>query len=163
MDDLSTVAPAFVDIAHRIVWCTVATTDTAGVPRTRVLHPVWEWDGTALTGWIATDPNSLKRRHLDRVPHVALTYWDQTQDTASAVCGIAWELDDEDRRRGWQRFVEAPAPVGYDPAIIPGWTSPEAASFGILRLEPTRLSVMPGSVLMRGEGRPLAWAAPSSP
>jgi hypothetical protein len=55
---LSTVAPRFVEMAHRIVWCVAATTDTAGRPRTRVLHPIWEWDGQSLTGWIATSPNS---------------------------------------------------------------------------------------------------------
>ena len=43
MHALDTVAPAFVDMAHRIVWCTVATVDASGAPRTRVLHPVWEW------------------------------------------------------------------------------------------------------------------------
>ena len=43
-------------LAHRIVWCTVATTGADGRPRTRVLHPIWEWDGTGLTGWIATSP-----------------------------------------------------------------------------------------------------------
>ena len=35
------VAPAFVEIAHRIVRCTVATVDAGGHPWTRVLHPVW--------------------------------------------------------------------------------------------------------------------------
>ena len=48
MDPLSEVAPAFVHMAHSIVSCTVATTGTDGRPRTRVLHPIWEWDGTAL-------------------------------------------------------------------------------------------------------------------
>jgi hypothetical protein len=39
---LETVAPAFVETAHRIVWCTVATVDGRGRPRTRILHPIWE-------------------------------------------------------------------------------------------------------------------------
>ncbi|GAA0941747.1 hypothetical protein GCM10009559_37440 [Pseudonocardia zijingensis] len=50
---LSDTAPAFVEIAHRIVWATVATVDAQGRPWTRVLHPVWEWDGERLTGWVA--------------------------------------------------------------------------------------------------------------
>ena len=50
MDSLADVAPAFVEMAHRIVWCTVATTGADGHPHTRVLHPIWEWDGTALDG-----------------------------------------------------------------------------------------------------------------
>ena len=56
MDPLSEVAPAFVQMAHSIVWCTGATTGTDGRPRTRVLRPIWEWDGTALTGWITDLP-----------------------------------------------------------------------------------------------------------
>ena len=51
---LERVAPAFVAMAHRIVWCTVATVGPDGAPNTRILHPIWEWDGDALTGWIAT-------------------------------------------------------------------------------------------------------------
>ena len=31
----------------RIVWCTVATVDTKGRPRSRILHPIWERS----TGW----------------------------------------------------------------------------------------------------------------
>ena len=46
MESLETVAPAFVDMAHQIVWATAATVSTAGGPSTRILHPIWEWDGT---------------------------------------------------------------------------------------------------------------------
>ena len=70
-----------------------------------------------------------------------------------------WELDDESRRAGWQRFVEAPAPVGYDPSIIPRWTAPTVATFGILRLTPHRLRVMPGSLMTSGQGELLTWRA----
>lgn len=159
MSDLATTAPAFVEMAHRIVWCTVASVDAAGRPRSRVLHPIWEWDGERLTGWIATDPNSLKRRHLDANPHVSLTYWDATHDTCSADCVVAWELDEASRRAGWDRFASAPAPVGYDPRIIPGWTDPNAERFGILRLDPYRLRLMPGSLMMTGQGELLTWSA----
>ena len=158
MTDLTTIAPAFVEMAHRIVWCTVATVDPTGRPRTRVLHPIWDWDGTALTGWIATDPGSVKRSHLDAHPFVSLTYWNDRHDTCSAECAIAWELSDEEKRAGWARFAEGPEPVGYDPSIIPQWTSPEASAFGILRLEPHRLRVMPGSLMLTGQGELLTWS-----
>ena len=52
-NDLVRVAPAFVEMAHRIVWCTAASVDHAGRPRSRILHPYWEWDGSSLGGWIA--------------------------------------------------------------------------------------------------------------
>jgi hypothetical protein len=158
MTALSTIAPAFVDIAHRIVWCTVATVDTAGRPRTRVLHPLWEWDGSDLTGWIVTDPTGLKARHLARTPTVALSYWDAVHDVASAVCDVRWRLAEEDRVAGWARFADAPPPVGYDPAVIPGWESPSSPTFGILELRARRLDVMPGTVLTQGAGHPISWS-----
>ena len=148
------------DMAHRIVWCTVATVDPTGEPRTRVLHPIWEWNDHELTGWVATSPMSPKARHLDHEPTVSLTYWDQSHDTCTADCVATWETSDEERQRGWDRFAQAPDPVGYDPSIVPPWTDPTAEAFGILRLEPTRLRVMPGSLMTAGQGELLAWRRP---
>ena len=56
MTDLDLIAPAFVEMAHRIVWASVATVGTDDRPRTRILHPIWKWDGVALTGWIVLVP-----------------------------------------------------------------------------------------------------------
>jgi len=159
MTDLATIAPAFVEMAHRIVWCIAATTAVDGTPRTRVLHPIWEWDGSTLTGWIATSPLSPKAADLAAQPRVSLTYWTANHDTCTADCDTAWENSDEERAAGWDRYVNAPAPVGYDPSIIPPWTGPTAPAFGILRLEPQRLRVMPGSVLLAGQGDTLTWHA----
>ena len=158
-DPLDVVAPAFIEMAHRIVWATAATVDTAGNPATRILHPVWEWDGSSITGWIATSPLSTKAKHLAKLPRLSLTYWHPDHDTCNAVCGATWEDAPEQRRAGWRRFAEAPAPVGYDPSIIPAWTSPEAEAFGILRLEPVSLRVMDGSRMVKGTGRLLTWRA----
>ena len=158
MTNLAQIAPAFVAMAHRIVWCTVATTDANGDARSRVLHPIWEWHGDQLTGWVATSPLSPKRRHLDANPNLSLTYWDATHDTCTADCRTGWETDAGSRQRGWNRFADAPAPVGYDPRLIPSWTSPEVAAFGILRLRPHRLRVMPGSMMMAGKGELLTWS-----
>lgn len=157
MHALSEVAPAFVQMAHRIVWCSVATVSSDGSPRTRVLHPVWEFDGERLTGWIATSPGSPKATDLAHEPRVSLTYWSPDHDTCTAECTTAWEHGADQRAAGWRRFAGAPAPVGYEPSIIPGWTSPESESFGILRLEPFRLRVMPGSLMMAGVGELLRW------
>jgi hypothetical protein len=159
MTELGTIAPAFVELAHRIVWCTVATTGADGRPSTRILHPIWEWDGAALTGWIATSPESPKAADLAVQPAISLTYWDPTHDTATADCLTVWDTTDELRAAGWDRFANGPAPVGYDPSIIPQWTDPKAAAFGILRLLPTRLRVMPGSYMVKREGELLTWRA----
>lgn len=153
---LDHVAPAFVEMAHRIVWCTVATTGADGRPNTRILHPIWDWDGQALTGWIATSPLSPKARDLAEQPAISLTYWDPTHDTCTANCETTW---DDDVQAGWDRFAHGPAPVGYDPSIIPIWPNPDVDEFGILRLQPTRLRIMPGDVMLKGEGEVLTWSA----
>lgn len=143
MPSLADVAAPFVEIAHRIVWCTVATVDTKGRPRTRILHPLWEWDGTDLVGWIATGEGSLKTKHLAKTPWVSLTYWDPTHDTVTADCEAVMVDDDKTRTWLWNAYKEAPAPVGYDPAIIPGWAGgPTAGGFAVMKLTPTRLHVV---------------------
>ena len=162
--DLATVAPSFVEMAHRIVWATVATTDAAGKPRTRILHPLWEWDGRDLVGWIATGPTPVKRAHLERVPFVSVNYWAPTHDTCSADCGATWCFDDETRERVWQAFADAPPPVGYDPAMIPPWKDgPRSPAFAALRLDVDRLRVYPGTLLLGQGGELLTWrrSAPS--
>jgi general stress protein 26 len=157
--ELSVIAPAFIEVAHRIVWCTVATVAPDGHPRTRVLHPIWEWDGERLQGWVATSPGSPKARDIAHEPRVSVTYWDATHDVATADCIATWQLDSPARHAGWNRFKDALAPVGYDPSIVPGWTDPDTPSFGVLRLDPTALRVMPGTLLLRGTGELLTWRA----
>lgn len=159
MSPLAETAPAFVEIAHRIVWATVATVDDHERPRSRVLHPLWQWDGQHLVGWIATGPTPVKTAHLDHSPFVSVNYWDQQQDTATAECRAIWHNDDDTCTRIWGMFANAPEPVGYDPAMIPVWNDPTQPEFAVLRLEPWRLRVFPGSMLLQGEGEILDWRA----
>ena len=157
MTDLSAIAPAFVEMAHRIVWCTAATVDAKGRPRSRILHPIWEWDGERLSGWIATGPTPIKSADLERSPRVSLNYWAPTHDTCTADCRTKWFFDDDTKTMVWNRFKDAPAPVGYDPALIPAWDAPTSDAFAALRLEPWRLRVFPGSVLFGQGGSVLSW------
>jgi hypothetical protein len=157
MNSLTEVAPAFVEMAHRIVWCSAATVDAQGRPRSRILHPIWQWDGTALVGWIGTGPTPTKRAHLQASPFLSLNYWAPSHDTCVADCRATWAFDDETRTKVWQLFADAPAPVGYDPAIVPGWDSPTSAAFAALRLDPWHLRVFPGTVLLRQGGEVLDW------
>jgi hypothetical protein len=159
MHSIDTIAPPFIELAHRVVWCVVATTDEHGSPASRVLHPIWEFDGTSLTGWIATSPLSPKAQHLSRTPEVSITYWEPSHDTCTAHCTTSWDDSPELRQAGWDRFKHGPAPVGYDPALIPGWNDPQEPAFGMLRLTPTRLRLMPGSLMMAGRGELLTWRA----
>jgi RimJ/RimL family protein N-acetyltransferase len=156
---LSTVAPAFVEMAHRIVWCVAATTGKGDRARTRVLHPMWEWDGETLTGWILTSPRSPKSADLARVPALSLTYWAPDHDTCTADCDAEFRNEPADRQAGWDRFAGVAPPLGYEPSIIPAWPSPDAPDFGVLRLTPRRLRVMPGTVMTAGTGEVLTWSA----
>jgi len=157
MTELAHVAPAFVEMAHRIVWASVASVDSHGRPRARILHPIWQWDGTHLRGWIATRPTAVKRAHLAAHPYLSVNYWEPSHDTCVAECRAALCLDLETRQMVWDLFVHGPAPVGYEPRTVPGWGGPAADTFAALRLEPWRLRVFPGSVLMGQGGAILTW------
>ena len=121
MTPLDQIAPAFVEMAHSIVWASVATVDADSRPRTRILHPIWEWDGTDLFGWIAVAPTPVKRAHLSVHPEVSVSYWAPSHDTCSAEAMVEWYSDDETRAAVWDRFANGPEPVGYDPSIVPEW------------------------------------------
>jgi hypothetical protein len=143
------VVESFVEIAHRIVWCTVATVDRLGRPRSRVLHPYWEATEDGLLGWITTRPTPLKVAHLDRTPFVSCSYWDIKHDTAAAECQARWERDPDETQRVWDLFRAAPVPLGHDPAKI--WPDgPSSDDAGLLRLEPWRISVRTLEDLLNG-------------
>lgn len=155
--NLDAIAPAFVTTAHRVGVAVVATADAAGHPRTRVMQPVWGWDGRQLTGWASTATDAPKVAEVARVPFVSLTYWDATQDTATADCAVERVTGAGDLADAWRRFDATPRPAGFDPAIHPDWESSASPTFGVLLLRPHRLRVMPGTLMTRGEGAVWTW------
>jgi len=157
MNDLTEAAPAFVEMAHRIVWATVATVDAHGRPRSRILHPIWQWDEERLVGWVATTPTPLKRSHLKASSYMSVNYWSPTHDTCLAECAANWAFDDETRTMVWNLFLNTPEPLGYNPRIIPAWENPTCDAFAAIRLDPWRLRVLPGSVLIAKVGKVLTW------
>lgn len=159
MNSIEEVAPAFVKMAHEIVWCSAASVDAQNRPRSRVLHPIWEWDGERLTGWVATGPTPTKRANLAHSPYLSVNYWATNQDTCVAECEAKLHFDDDTRLMVWNKLKEAPPPVGYDPGTIPSWVGPTDDSFAALELTPWRLRVMPGTVLMRQGGEVLTWSS----
>jgi Pyridoxamine 5'-phosphate oxidase len=156
MNELTEVAPAFVEMAHRIVWCSVATVDAKGRPRSRILHPIWQWDGAQLVGWIGTTATPTKRAHLQASPHASLNYWSPSHDTCVAECRAQWAFDDETRTMVWNLLLNAPPPLGYNPTIVAAWKGPTCDAFAALRLEPWRIRIVPGSALA-GAGTVLKW------
>ena len=160
MTPLDRVAPAFVEMAHSIVWASVATVDADSRPRTRILHPFWEWDGTDLFGWVAVAPTPVKRAHLSVHPEMSVSYWAPNHDTCSADALVEWYSDDDTCMSVWEKFANGPDPVGYDPNIIPEWRDgPTSDAFAAIRLSPYRLRVMAGTVITKGEGEVLLWHA----
>lgn len=157
MNTLEETAAAFIDMAHKIVWCSVATVDADNRPRSRVLHPFWEFDGEQIIGWVGTGATLTKRTHIEHSPFASINYWAPDQNTCVAECKTTWCLDAETRKRVWNQYLELPAPLGYDPAIIPGWDSPESDGFSVLRFDPWRLRVFPGSALMGQGGDIFVW------
>jgi general stress protein 26 len=151
---------SFADIADefnarvaRIVWCTVATVDLKGRPRTRILHPIWEGS----TGWIATGRHSHKAKHLAHNPYVSLSYWDQQHQQIYADCRAEWVDDAATRRRIWDLYKNTPPPLGYDPAIIPVWKDgPDTPEFGVLKLTPWRIELFAINQMATGQ-EPAVW------
>ena len=129
------IEPKLREITDRIVWCTFATVDRSGKPRSRILHPIWEGP----TGWIATGRHSHKEKHLVSNPFVSLSYWDPAHEQAMIDCEATWEDNLDEKQRVWTLFRETPPPLGYDLAML--WKDVEDPTFGLLRLHPWRISV----------------------
>jgi hypothetical protein len=160
---LETVAPAFVEMANRMVYCTLATVDRRGRPRSRMQHTLWEWDGKSLVGWVGSIVTPIKRTHLVNNPYVSCSFWDgaEVYDTCTAECRAELLEDEASKREGWERFKSISPPLGYDPgAVFPEWAEgPTSPAWGVLRLEPWHLRVFPGEFPRSGgqKGQILTW------
>ncbi|HEX6030447.1 MAG TPA: pyridoxamine 5'-phosphate oxidase family protein [Tepidiformaceae bacterium] len=145
------IAEEFQQRVSRIVWCTVATVDGRGRPRSRILHPVW--DGSI--GWIATGRHSFKAKHIAQNPYVSLSYWDQQHQQVYAECRAEWEDDPAEKQRVWDMVKNAPPPVGYDPGLF--WQGgPSDPEFGALKLTPWRVELWALPDMVQGK-QPLVW------
>jgi pyridoxamine 5'-phosphate oxidase-like protein len=148
---MSAALDAFMETAQRIVYCTLATVDRRGRPRSRIVHAVWERpDEDELVGWVGSRPTPMRRAHIRANPFVSCLYWDAAHDVAAAECKATWIEDDAGRRDAWERLSAAPAPMGYDPAPI--WPDgPEADGFVALRLDPWRVQAKSATAMAAGE------------
>ena len=128
----------FLARVNQVVWCNVATVDTRGRPRSRILHPIWE----GATGWITTDPRTLKARHLASNPHVSLAYIADLAQPVYVDCVAEWVEDRTVKQRVWDLCLNSEPPVGFDPEPI--YQSVDGPRFGVLRLTPWRVQLMDG-------------------
>jgi hypothetical protein len=141
MPSFESIKEDFLRISAEVVWATVATVDSQGRPRTRILHPYWEVVEGRPVGWVGTVRSPLKTKHLAAKPFVSVAYWSPKQETAHAECRASWA--DDDRERVWNLFREAEPPRGYDPSTLPQWKDgPLGGGFAALRLDPWRVMVL---------------------
>lgn len=130
---------------QRVVWCSVATVDEKGAPRSRVLHPIWEGS----VGWIATRKTPIKVAHLAHNPRVSLAYVAEPL-TPVFVDGTAeWVDDRAHKERIWNLFKNTPPPLGYDP--VPFFNNIDEPGFSLLKITPLRIEI--GDMM----GKRLVW------
>ena len=117
--------------------------------------------GRAHFGWIATGPTPVKRANLDHSPFVSVTYWAPNPRPLHRRVPRHVALRQRDpRAASGTPSRKLPPPVGYDPAMIPPWADgPRSEAFAVLRLDPWRLRVLPGTIMTKGEGEELRWSA----
>lgn len=140
---LSEVTPTARSIVERIIWCTVTTVGVDGEPRSRLMHPVWDWSGPEPVALVTARPTKLKVEHLSDNPRVACFYWDPAHATV-AIDGTAEWLALDERAAAWEKVAATPEPVGFDPSMI--WpTGPAAEDCRFLRLAARRIiATQPG-------------------
>jgi len=127
------IEPAFIERAHRMVWCDMATAGSTGRPRTRIVHPVWE-NGIA---WMTSLRVGPKAEDIDRNPYVSLAYVSDPVKPAYAECVASWVEDRDERIAIWERIAVIPEPLGYNAQTMFG--SYDVPNLTMLRLEPWRI------------------------
>lgn len=125
----------FMARAQQAVYCNVATVDTKGRPRSRVMHVVWEGP----IGWVITAPWSHKRRHIAANPYVSLAYISNPMKPVYADCTVSWVEDITEKLRVWEVHKTIPPPLGFDPAM--GYEGIEDKNFGLLQFTPWRIEL----------------------
>jgi general stress protein 26 len=144
------IAQEFERRTHRIIWCTMATVNREGRPRTRILHPLWEGP----IGWIATGRTSPKADDIDHNPYVSVSYWDQEHEQVYVDARAEWEEDLDEKERIWKLFGTLEPPLGYDLGSF--WGSVTDPDYGLLKLIPWRIELFALSELFRGK-QPDVW------
>ena len=154
VDSFAAIEEEFIARVHRMVWCSVATVDATGRPRSRVVHTIW--DGQ--TGWITTRRGTPKVRDLAGNPHVSLAYTSDLLHPVYADCLARWVDDPTTRRHVWDLFLAAPPPLGFDPSSM--FAGIDDPGFGVLKFMPYRIALE--DVSGQGERR-IVWRAPDGP
>lgn len=134
--DFAEIEADFIRRVHTMVWCSAATVDSRGRPRSRILHPIWQ----GATGWVGTHRHSYKQRNLLKSPFMSLAYITDIMRPVYVDVAAEWVDDLEQKRRIWDLFATTSPPLGYDPA--PDFIRPDHENFGVLKLAPWRIALV---------------------
>jgi hypothetical protein len=130
----------FFAITDEIIWCTLATVDRLGRPRSRMMHVAWAVEEDVPAGWITTRRTPLLTAHLARNAFVSCSYWTPTHRVVYADCRASWVEDAASKERSWNVMAPKALRLGFDPyAAWPG--GPTDPTFEVLRLDPWRIQV----------------------
>lgn len=140
-DTFAGFAEEFLRFTGEIVWCSVATVDAKGRPRSRVLHPIREVVEGRPVGWAVTGKTPVKTAHLAGHPYVSCSYWSPAQNTVAADCRATWVDEDAAKRHVWDLFGSTPPPLGYDLSGF-GAEGPGSPHFTPLQLDPWRVQIL---------------------
>jgi general stress protein 26 len=138
--DFEEIRPEFMARVETMVWCSAATVDRQGRPRSRVLHPIWEGE----VAWITADPRSPKGRDLEQAPYMSLAYVSDVFNPAYVECHATWVTDRATKQHVWDLLLRTPVPVGFDPGTIYSPIDSREDGrpvFGVLRLTPYRITL----------------------
>src|SRR3712207_678037 len=89
-----------------VVYCSMATVDPRGRPRSRLVHPVWTVEGGALTGWVTGRRHDPKAIHLASTPYASFCYVAEMMTPLAVECRAGWVDDPDERLRVWE-VIEA--------------------------------------------------------
>ena len=127
------------------VYCSMATIDRKGRPRSRIMHPIW--DGPV--GWVISWPGSLKAKHLEHNPPVSLAYIHDKNKPVYVDAIAEWVGDEGEKQRIWKLHQDTPPPLGFDPQ--PHYGDIHHPYYGLLRFTPWRIEL--GDL----QGKPVIW------
>ena len=129
-------------IVEDIIWATATTVGADGTPRSRLVHPVWYWDGDVPVGYVTSRPTPLRIAHIAAQPKMAIFYWSPKHDTVAIDSSAQW-VPAEQLLDVWNTIATTPGPVGFDPYTI--WPDgPTSDDYAVLRVEARRVAVRQG-------------------
>lgn len=125
----------FMNRVSQAVYCSMATVDRKGRPRSRILHPVW--DGPI--GWAISWPASHKSKHLEVNPYVSLGYVHDRDKPVYVDCQAEWVHEESEKLRIWELCKSLPPPLGFDPE--PHYGTIHHHYYGLLKFTPWRIEL----------------------